>query len=544
MRPDFLHFVARDAAGLQPVPRHDAIVTWLSSAACRPVPVLPVDLDRVPRVLVSLADGAPGTEHAADPIAYEAWLAEQLAGQLAGQLPDQLPDQRGVAVGTYDEDRSCYGGQQFVTDAPERRSVHLGIDLFVDAGTPVRAMLPGRVLTVVDNDAPYDYGPTVIIEHRADGAGPFWCLYGHLARRTLDEIRPGQQVAAGDVVGWIGDHTVNGGWAPHVHVQLMTDLIDGPDAAATLAPPGGRFGNFEGAGEPSRMSVWRSICPNPNLLIRLSPETFDPGPPPGPLAARRRLDLGPSLSTSYRRPLSIVRGDGARLVDHTGRAFLDCVNNVCHVGHAHPRVVAAISRQAALLNTNTRYLHSTILDYAERLTAMFPAPLEVVYFVNSGSEANELALRLARTVTGRHDVVAVDWGYHGNTNDLIEISAYKFNRAGGAGKPDHVHVADLPDALPRTSTVVPMRPSSTPRRWRERSPTPRTATDTDPRRSSPSRSRAAAVRWCSPTDICGRPTRTLARPARCASPTRCRSASAASARPCGRSSCRTSCPTS
>ena len=181
------------------------------------------------------------------------------------------------------------------------------------------------------------------------------------------------------------------------------------------------------------------------MLLRLGPETWSPGDTPDQLLARRQNDLGPSLSTSYRRKLSIARGEGTWLVDHTGRHHLDGVNNVCHVGHGHPHVVAALARQAALLNTNTRYLHRTILDYAERLAATFPDPLQVVYFVNSGSEANELALRLARTVTGRHDVIALDWGYHGNTNDLVEISAYKFRRAGGAGRPPHVQLAELPD---------------------------------------------------------------------------------------------------
>ena len=433
LRPQFLHFVARDAAGLQPVPRHDAIVRWLHSAQCSPVQVLPFDLSLAPRVMISLAAGAPGTQHAADPIAYQAWLHDQLSTQ----SDDGDTRSVGVAVGAYDEDRSCYDGDQFASDAPEPRSVHLGLDLFVDAGTEVRAMLPGRVLTVVDNDAAYDYGPTVIVEHQAGDSGPFWCLYGHLARRTLDEIVPGHVVQAGDAVGWIGDHTVNGGWAPHVHLQLITDLM--------ADPADGPNGNFEGAGEPSRMRVWRSISPSADLLVRLAPETFDVQPDADSLIGRRRNDLGASLSISYRRPLSIVRGRGARLIDHSGRAYIDCVNNVCHVGHAHPHVVAALTRQAATLNTNTRYLHPTILEYAERLASTFPAPLEVVYFVNSGSEANELALRLARTHTGRHDVVAVDWGYHGNTNALIEISAYKFNRRGGTGRSAHVHLADLPD---------------------------------------------------------------------------------------------------
>jgi 4-aminobutyrate aminotransferase-like enzyme len=195
------------------------------------------------------------------------------------------------------------------------------------------------------------------------------------------------------------------------------------------------------------MDVWRSIAPDANLLLRLAPETFDDhtATTPAALAPRRSADLGPSLSISYRRPLSIVRGDGAWLIDHTGRAYLDAVNNVAHVGHAHPHVVEAIARQAAVLNTNTRYLHRTILDYAERLAGLFPDPLSVVYLVNSGSEANELALRIARTATGRRDVIAVDWGYHGNTQGCVDISAYKFNRKGGGGTPPHTHLAELPD---------------------------------------------------------------------------------------------------
>ncbi|HET7702828.1 MAG TPA: aminotransferase class III-fold pyridoxal phosphate-dependent enzyme, partial [Candidatus Limnocylindrales bacterium] len=150
------------------------------------------------------------------------------------------------------------------------------------------------------------------------------------------------------------------------------------------------------------------------------------------LAARRRR-LGPSLSLSYRTPLHIVRGAGAYLYDAAGRAYLDCVNNVAHVGHAHPRVVDAGVAQMRALNTNTRYLHENVVRYAERLTALLPAHFEVCFFTNSGSEANELALRLARAATGRADVTTVDVAYHGNTQRLIEVSPYKFNGPGGAG---------------------------------------------------------------------------------------------------------------
>jgi 4-aminobutyrate aminotransferase-like enzyme len=163
------------------------------------------------------------------------------------------------------------------------------------------------------------------------------------------------------------------------------------------------------------------------------------------LLARRRRLFGPSLSLSYRTPLHIVRGEGAYLFDAEGRAYLDCVNNVAHVGHAHPRVVEAGVAQMRLLNTNTRYLHDNVLTYAERLTALLPDHLDTAFFTNSGSEANELALRLARTATGRADVACVDVAYHGNTQRLVEVSPYKFNGPGGAGRRDDVQVLPLPD---------------------------------------------------------------------------------------------------
>jgi 4-aminobutyrate aminotransferase-like enzyme len=148
---------------------------------------------------------------------------------------------------------------------------------------------------------------------------------------------------------------------------------------------------------------------------------------------------------SYRTTLHVVRGEGAYLYDADGRAYLDCVNNVAHVGHAHPRVVEAGIAQMRLLNTNTRYLHENIVRYAERLTALLPDHFEVCFFTNSGSEANELALRLARAATGRPDVATVDVAYHGNTQRLIEVSPYKFNGPGGAGQRADVQVVPLPD---------------------------------------------------------------------------------------------------
>jgi 4-aminobutyrate aminotransferase-like enzyme len=133
------------------------------------------------------------------------------------------------------------------------------------------------------------------------------------------------------------------------------------------------------------------------------------------------------------------------LYDQTGRAFLDVYNNVPLVGHSHPRVVRAAQAQLALLNTNTRYLHGNVLRFAARLTRLLPEPLRVCYFLNSGSEANELALRLARAHTGREDVLVLEHAYHGHTNTLIDISPYKFNGPGGHGRKAWVHVAPIAD---------------------------------------------------------------------------------------------------
>lgn len=159
----------------------------------------------------------------------------------------------------------------------------------------------------------------------------------------------------------------------------------------------------------------------------------------------RRQFLNPTLSVAYQAPLKIVRGEGVWLYDQHDQSYLDMVNNVCHVGHCHPRVVAAGQAQMAQLNTNTRYLHDNIVEYALRLKATLPEPLSVVFLTNSGTEANDLALRLARAHSKAKGVVVVDHAYHGHSPSMIELSPYKFNGKGGAGQGAHVGVAAMPD---------------------------------------------------------------------------------------------------
>ena len=163
------------------------------------------------------------------------------------------------------------------------------------------------------------------------------------------------------------------------------------------------------------------------------------------LLDRRRAVTGANLSLSYDDPLHIVAGRGQYLIAADGRPYLDLVNNVCHVGHCHPRVVEAISSQAGRLNTNTRYLHEGFAGYAEMLAARLPDALDTVFLVNSGSEANELALRIARAATGSNDVLVIDGAYHGHAGNCVRMSPYKFDGPGGTGRPEWVHVATVPD---------------------------------------------------------------------------------------------------
>ncbi|CAL4058550.1 unnamed protein product, partial [Meganyctiphanes norvegica] len=157
--------------------------------------------------------------------------------------------------------------------------------------------------------------------------------------------------------------------------------------------------------------------------------------------ALRQKHIGPSCKLFFKSdPLKIVRASEAYMYDEQGQRYLDCINNVAHVGHCHPHVVKAGAEQMAVLSTNNRFLHDNLVLYAQRLTATFPEKLSVCFFVNSGSEANDLALRIARNHTKKYDVITLDHAYHGHVMSLIDLSPYKFNNTGGEGQKDWVHV--------------------------------------------------------------------------------------------------------
>ena len=156
--------------------------------------------------------------------------------------------------------------------------------------------------------------------------------------------------------------------------------------------------------------------------------------------------ISESLSIGHGKPLHITRGEMQYLYSRSGVKYLDLVNNVCHVGHCNPHVVSAGQKQMAELNTNTRYIYDGLTQYIQRLSNTLPEGLDFGFLVNSGSEANELAIRLARSYTDNHDIVVMEGAYHGHTGMLINLSPYKFRGPGGKGiSEDWVHVAPVPD---------------------------------------------------------------------------------------------------
>ena len=162
------------------------------------------------------------------------------------------------AAGGYAENRTLYAmSSVFSGDngRNEARTLHLGIDLWLSAGSSVHAVLPGRVHSCQDNAAFGDYGPTILLEHRLEGR-VFYTLYGHLARESLDASPVGRVLQAGDVLGWLGTPEVNVGWPPHLHFQIITDLL-------------GHSGDYPGVCRPSEAEQWLARCPDPNLLLRI-----------------------------------------------------------------------------------------------------------------------------------------------------------------------------------------------------------------------------------------------------------------------------------
>lgn len=420
--PRLLRYRMRAACGLEAVPGADKVASWIRRrhGAC-PAIVRPARPD-------------------VEPVIFDFSAASLSFGPVDLTVPGAAEEEiwrrtgDAVGIGRYNECRLAYTGVQFATESGERRTLHLGIDFFRPAGTAVHAPLDGRVHSVRVHRESFDYGGVVVLEHAPDDAPMFWTLYGHLSHASVLALEPGQKILAGEAFSELGAFDENGGWVAHLHFQVITDLLEFE-------------GTFPGVAAPGQAAMWQSLCPDPSGLAGLNSASVAPEPPSvASLLARRAAVLGPNLSISYRTPLHFVRGIMQYLYDPKGRAWLDAVNNVPHVGHQNRHVVDMVAKQLRTMNSNTRYLHETILEFAERITATLPDGLDVAYVVNSGSEANDLALRIARTATGMSDVMVLDGAYHGHLTSLIDVSPYKFDGRGGRGKPLGTRVVPMPDA--------------------------------------------------------------------------------------------------
>ncbi|HEY5657704.1 MAG TPA: aminotransferase class III-fold pyridoxal phosphate-dependent enzyme [Myxococcota bacterium] len=372
----FAHACLRHACGLPAVSNALAVNCWLQEHGSEAGPILDRDLAAARKRVITDAEDPANSETA----------------------------QGAVGIATHGSETPC-GGRPAPPSSwceAEACTVHLGVDLYVPAGTPVSSPLDATVHGVFEGAGSANQdGAVVVLEHTPEAGVRFYSAYRPLKPTNL---RPGSAVERGGRLGEVADGT-----SPHLHVQLAAALpADAPLPTCC---------------EPSKQNVWRGLCPDPNALLRIPKETFEPpGETVEHLLERRARLLGPALELFYDHPVHVVRGCGARLIDASGRAYIDAYNNVPQVGHSHPAVVEALTRQAATLNTNTRYLFASVLDYAERLTATLHDGLSVCMFVNSGSEANDLAWRLAKAHTGNDGAIVLRDAYHGITDAVFHLS--------------------------------------------------------------------------------------------------------------------------
>ena len=348
----------------------------------------------------------------------------------------QKENSKKIIAGGYLEPRSIYTSESYEKTGnygPENRTIHLGLDFWLPPGTKVASIFDGEVITAVNDKGHKEYGGLVIIKHKIDEI-EFYTLYGHNTEESVLKNKIGSKVKKGDIIAEIANYPENGNWAPHLHFQVMLSMLNYKT-------------DYPGVCYFNQIDVWKDLCPDPNLLFKSRNLDPDISNSQEELIKHRKNHLGKSLKLHYEEPLHIVRGEGVYLIDIKGRKYLDTVNNVAHVGHENESVVAKGKSQMSILNTNSRYLHKNINELSKELLKTLPRELSVVHFVNSGSEANELAIRMMKSHTGQSDVIVSEHGYHGNTNICVDISSYKFDGKGGSGPPENTHVIPIPNSF-------------------------------------------------------------------------------------------------
>ncbi|WP_452598874.1 aminotransferase class III-fold pyridoxal phosphate-dependent enzyme [Pontimicrobium sp. MEBiC01747] len=427
IHPEFAEYAFRNACGFTAHPKEKQFQKWASENQFKLSKLFPT-INNDEAFLLDLSVSSKWVGHQEDFNDLE--LFQLKINQLQKKIPNK------VIAGGYLEPRPLYTSTEYDTignNGRESRSIHLGVDYWLPEYTAVHALFDGEVVIAVDNSKYKEYGGLLVLKHDIDNL-TFYTLYGHLTVASATQYQLGDHVKKGNKIAELGNTIENGSWVPHLHFQIMLSLFNYTD-------------DYPGVTYLSEIEIWKSICPNPNLLFKLEALQHQKTTSNKELITYRKQHLGKSLSLQYKKPIKMVRGAGQYLMDQYGRKYLDTVNNVAHVGHEHASVVKAGQQQMALINTNSRYLHENINELAKELIETLPPELNVLHFVNSGSEANELAIRMVKASTGQRDIIASEVGYHGNTNMCIDISSYKFDGKGGHGAPEHTHIFPLPDTF-------------------------------------------------------------------------------------------------
>jgi 4-aminobutyrate aminotransferase-like enzyme/Ser/Thr protein kinase RdoA (MazF antagonist) len=274
----------------------------------------------------------------------------------------------------------------FESNPKESETIALGIYAFAPVGTALYAPIDLTFVQTIDDPCIFKT------------AHFFLYLYG-----IETVLKEGTLLKQGDFLGKVAAEKPNSAYPSHVFIQM-----DHSGQAPQFCLPSERIG-------------WEILCPNPSSFLGIESEFAIPNETET-LENRRAKVIQQAQEYYYQEPMNLVRGWQHYLIADDGRVYLDAINNVAHIGHSHPKVVEAATKQLKKLNTNARFLYEDNIDYAERLLNYFPESLQVIFYTCTGSEANDLALRLARAYTNQQDVLVIDGEYHGNTTAVDEIS--------------------------------------------------------------------------------------------------------------------------
>ncbi|QOD62505.1 aminotransferase class III-fold pyridoxal phosphate-dependent enzyme [Polaribacter haliotis] len=424
---DFAHYSFRNACGFSANPNQLKFENWARKQDFSLAELFPtINKNKIEQLDLSVSSSWIGHQKEFNNLDLFQFKIEQ--------LQKEVPTK--IIAGGYLEPRSLYTSTSYDkvgNYGKESRTIHLGVDFWLPENTPVYALFDGEVVIADNNSSDKDYGGFIILKHQQKEFH-FYTLYGHNTAESVLKHRTGDKIKKGAQIAVLANYPENGNWAPHLHFQVFLSMLDYKN-------------DFPGVAYFNQIDVWKSICPNPNLLFKVTGFKENLIDNSDEILNQRKAHLGKGMSLQYKKPLHIVRGLDQCLIDYSGRKYLDTVNNVAHVGHENFEVVKAGQKQMAVLNTNTRYLHENINHLAKEILETLPKEISVLHFVNSGSEANELALRMVKTVTNSEEIIASEIGYHGNTNATVNISSYKFDGKGGKGTPKNTHVFPIPNAF-------------------------------------------------------------------------------------------------